>query len=45
MVYCLEQDSTPRIDGREGRRTVALLEDIYKSSREGIPVDCTGGLK
>ncbi len=45
MVYCLERDSTPRIDGREGRRTVALLEDIYRSSREGARVDCTGGLK
>ena len=45
MVHCLDHDSTPRIDGREGRRTVALLEDIYRSSREGARVDCTGGLK
>ena len=45
MVYCLEHDATPRIDGREGRRTVALLEDIYRSSREGTRVNCTGGWK
>ena len=43
MVYCLQQDGTPRIDGREGRRTVALLEDIYRSSREGTLIDCIGG--
>ena len=45
MVYCLEHDGTPRIDGREGRRTVALLEEIYRSSREGTRVDCTGEAK
>ena len=43
MVFCLEHDATPRIDGREGRRTVALLEDIYRSAGEGIRIDCTGG--
>ena len=41
MVYCLENDATPRVDGIEGRRTVALLEDIYRSSRTGASVDCT----
>jgi hypothetical protein len=27
------------VDGREGRRSVALIEAIYASSRSGQPVD------
>jgi predicted dehydrogenase len=38
MVACLETGTPLRVDGREGRRTVALLEAIYRSSREGRPV-------
>jgi hypothetical protein len=30
------------VDGREGRRSVALIEAIYASSRTGQPVDVTG---
>ena len=30
-----------RVDGVEGRRTVALLEDIYRSARTGERVECT----
>ena len=40
VVSCLDQGTELRVDGREGRRTVALLEDLYRSSREGRPVDC-----
>lgn len=28
-----------RVDGKEGRRTVALLEKIYDSARQGAPID------
>lgn len=38
VVSCLERGTALRVDGREGRRTVALLEAIYRSSREGVPV-------
>ena len=38
MVSCVESGTQVRVDGREGRRTVALLEAIYRSSREGRPV-------
>ena len=43
MPLLPDRDPPPRgtgADGREGRRTVALLEDLYRSSREGRPVDC-----
>jgi predicted dehydrogenase len=38
VVSCLEKGTSLRVDGREGRRTVALLEAIYQSSREGTPL-------
>ena len=40
VVSCVEMGTELRVDGREGRRTVALLEALYRSSREGRPVDC-----
>ena len=40
MVHCLATGDRPRVDGREGRRTVALLEDVYRSSRDGGSVEC-----
>tara|TARA_Y100000588_G_C14242766_1_gene920102 strand:+ start:1497 stop:2480 length:984 start_codon:yes stop_codon:yes gene_type:complete len=39
IVQALENDGQMRVHGREGRRTVALLENIYRSAREGQPVD------
>lgn len=39
MVSAIEQGTPLRIDGREGRRTVALLEAIYASARAGHPVN------
>jgi len=39
VVSALEQGTSLRVDGREGRRTVALLEHIYASAREGKQVD------
>ena len=38
VVSCLENGTALRVSGREGRRTVALLEAIYRSSREGVPL-------
>lgn len=40
MVSALEQGTALRVDGREGRRTVALLEQIYTSAREGRALQC-----
>ena len=40
VVSCLQTGTELRVDGREGRRTVALLEDLYRSAREGRPLDC-----
>ena len=31
-----------RVDGREGRRTVAFLESVYASSRQGATVKMGG---
>lgn len=42
VVSCLEQGTCLRVDGREGRRTVALLEAIYRSSREGRALPFAG---
>jgi len=39
-IRVIRHGARPVIDGREGRRTVHMLEMIYKSAREGrkIPV-------
>ena len=34
-VHVIRHGAQPAIDGREGRRTVVLLETIYRSAREG----------
>jgi UDP-N-acetyl-2-amino-2-deoxyglucuronate dehydrogenase len=38
VVSCLTNGTKLRVDGREGRRTVALLEAIYQSSQEERPL-------
>lgn len=43
VVSALENGTALRVDGREGRRTVALLENIYRSAREGKQVDYHDG--
>ncbi len=40
MVSALEAGTQLRVDGREGRRTVALLEHIYTSAKEGRALEC-----
>lgn len=39
VVSAVERKTALRVDGREGRRTVALLESIYTSARTGRPID------
>jgi len=39
MVSALQNGTQLRVDGREGRRTVTLLENIYRSAREGKKLD------
>lgn len=39
VVSHLEKSTPVRVDGTEGRRSVALLEAIYSSARKGSPVD------
>ena len=38
FVQAVEEGGDVRVDGREGRRTVALLEKIYQSARSGKTV-------
>ncbi len=38
VVCAVEEGGDVRVDGREGRRTVALLEKIYQSARTGKTV-------
>lgn len=47
FLQAIETDSTPLCDGREGRRSVELVQAIYESSRTGQPVKLarkTGGV-
>ena len=39
MVAAVEGEEQMRVDGRQGRRTVALLESIYSSARAGTAVE------
>ena len=38
FLLSIANNSSPRCDGREGRRSVALVEAIYESARTGRPV-------
>ena len=40
VVSAVENGTELRVDGHEGRRTVALLEKIYTSARKGEAVAC-----
>lgn len=41
VISCLERGTDLMVNGREGRRTVALLEQVYRSAREGVRVPCS----
>jgi UDP-N-acetyl-2-amino-2-deoxyglucuronate dehydrogenase len=38
FLHAIKTNSTPRCDGREGRRSVALVQAIYESARTGEAV-------
>jgi predicted dehydrogenase len=38
FLRAIETDTEPRCNGHEGRRSVELVEAIYKSARTGVPV-------
>jgi predicted dehydrogenase len=42
FLRAIETDAMPRCDGREGRRSVELVEAIYESARTGQAVTLTG---
>jgi predicted dehydrogenase len=35
FLQAIERDSVPICDGREGRRSIALVEAIYRAARNG----------
>ena len=37
FIRAIEMNGSPRCDGHEGRRSIALVEAIYESSRSGRP--------
>jgi predicted dehydrogenase len=39
FVHAIRTDSAPLVDGREGRRAVALIEAIYRSAETGRTVE------
>jgi predicted dehydrogenase len=40
FLGAIRSNTTPRCNGREGRRSLALVEDIYAACRTGKPVLC-----
>ena len=40
VVSAVEDGNELRVNGHEGRRTIALLEQIYASARKGEAVIC-----
>lgn len=38
FINAINTDATPACDGREGRRSLALVEAVYESARSGQPV-------
>jgi UDP-N-acetyl-2-amino-2-deoxyglucuronate dehydrogenase len=41
FLKSIQSNTTPRCDGREGRRSLALVETIYEACRTGKQVLCT----
>jgi UDP-N-acetyl-2-amino-2-deoxyglucuronate dehydrogenase len=42
FLDALDRGRPPRVDLKEGRRSVAVVRAIYESSRDGQPVDLAG---
>jgi UDP-N-acetyl-2-amino-2-deoxyglucuronate dehydrogenase len=43
FLQSIQSNTTPRCDGREGRRSLALVEAIYEACRSGGRVSCKAG--
>jgi UDP-N-acetyl-2-amino-2-deoxyglucuronate dehydrogenase len=41
FLHAIQTNATPRCDGREGRRSLALVEAIYAACRTGARAHCT----
>jgi len=39
FLRAIENNGRPVCDGRDGKRSVGLIEAIYESSRRGLPVN------
>jgi len=39
FIHAISEDTIPRCDGREGRRSVKLVQAIYKSAKLGKPIN------
>ena len=44
MIEAIREGRPPKTNGREARRSVALVLAIYESARTGRPVDMTDGI-
>ncbi len=44
MIEAITSDRQPKTDGREARKSVAMVLAIYESARSGQPVDMTDGI-
>jgi predicted dehydrogenase len=42
FMAAVQNGGRPACDGREGRRSVDVIEAIYQASRTGAPVDVVG---
>ncbi len=38
FIEAVEHDRKPLVDGVEGRKAVSIIEAVYKSCREGVPI-------
>jgi predicted dehydrogenase len=45
FLHAIATDTQPLCEGREGRRSVELIQAIYESSRTGRPVIIAGRAK
>src|SRR5262249_19362187 len=43
FFYATETGATPLVDGREGRRSVSIIQGIYESARSGRTVELGAG--
>ena len=37
FLHAVDSDAAPALDGRQGRRSVALVQAVYESARTGAP--------